>query len=99
MSDRITDSMLNSRVKRLNELTNSPLEPYSRIEGRTVANIGNFHLSHAYGGVCLHRMYNDGGSITTPIISYHTTKRHLYDLINAYADGIMFAREEMIETV
>jgi uncharacterized membrane protein YqiK len=65
MSDRITDSMLNARVKRLNELTQSPAEPYSRIDGKNVANIGNFHLSHAYGGVCLHRMYNDGGGVTT----------------------------------
>jgi len=95
MSDRITDSMLNSRVKRLNELTNSPLEPYSQIDGRSVANIGNFHLSHAYGGVCLHRMCNESGGVRTPIISYHTTKRHLYDLMNAYADGIMFARDEV----
>jgi len=99
MSDRITDSMLNSRVKRLNELTNSPLEPYSQVDGRSVANIGNFHLSHAYGGVCLHRMCNESGGVRTPIISYHTTKRHLYDLINSYMDGIMFAREEMTEIV
>ena len=99
MSDRITDSMLENRVKRINELTRSPLTPYSQIDGRSVANIGNFHLSYAYGGVCLHRMCNESGGVRTPIISYHTTKRHLYDLINAYMDGIMFAREQMEETV
>jgi hypothetical protein len=98
MSDRITDSMLENRVKRINELTNSPLTPYSKIDGKNVANVGNFHLSHSYGGVCLHRMCNESGGVRTPIISYHTTKRHLYDLMNAWIDGIEFAREEMTET-
>jgi hypothetical protein len=98
MTNRITDSMLESRVKRLNQLTNSPLEPYSQIDGRNVANVGNFHFSYQYGGVCLHRMYNDAGGVSTPIISYHTNKRHLYELMNAYADGIMFAHEQA-ETV
>lgn len=99
MSNRITDSMLESRVRRINELTNSPLTPYTTIDGKTTANIGNFHISHAYGGVCLHRICNTGGGVRTPIISYHTTKRHLYDLMCAWTDGIMFAQEEMTETV
>ena len=66
MTNRITDSMLEARVRRLNELTGSPLSPYSTIDGRAVANIGNFHLSYAYGGVCLHRMANESGGIRTP---------------------------------
>lgn len=99
MSERITDSMLENRVKRINKLTNSPLTLYSKVDGKNVANVGNFHLSRAYGGVCLHRMCNESGGVRTPIISYHTTKRHLYDLMNAWIDGIEFAREEMSETV
>ncbi len=98
MSNRITDSMLEARVRRLNELTGSPMSPYSTIDGRSVANIGNFHLSYAYGGVCLHRMANEDGGVRTPIISYHTTKRDLFDLINAFMDGIQFANEQL-ETV
>jgi hypothetical protein len=98
MSNRITDSMLEARVRRLNELTGSPLSPYSTVDGRAVANIGNFHLSYAYGGVCLHRMANESGGIRTPIISYHTTKRDLYYVINAFMDGIHFANEQL-ETV
>lgn len=92
---RITDSMLEARVRRLNELTGSPQEPYSRVNGQNVANVGNFHLSHAYGGVCLHRMANESGGVRTPIISYHTTKRELYDRINSFLDGIEFAQEEL----
>lgn len=87
--------MLEARVRRLNELTGSPMSPYSTIDGRNVANIGNFHLSYAYGGVCLHRMANESGGVRTPIISYHTTKRELYDLINAFMDGIQFANEQL----
>lgn len=99
MSERITDSMLEKRIKRINELTNSSLTPYSKIDGKNVANVGNFHLSHSYGGVCLHRMCNESGGVRTPIISYHTTKRHLYDLMNAFIDGIMFVQDEMTENV
>ena len=95
MTMRITDSMLEARVKRLNELTNSPATPYTQADGRAVANVGNFHLSYAYGGVCLHRMANPSGGVSTPIISYHTTKRELFDRINSYMDGIMFAQEEL----
>jgi hypothetical protein len=94
----ITDKMLRLRVEWLNELTNSPLEPYTRNEaGQLKANIGNFHLSHANGGVCLHRMHNEAGGVSTPIISFHTTKRDLYDRINAFTDGIMFAYDHMMK--
>jgi hypothetical protein len=94
--ERITEKMLNLRVKRLNQITNSPVEPYTKNEeGKYIASIGNFHLSHAYGGVCLHRMHGEGGGITTPIISYHTTKRNLYDRLNAFIDGIQFANEHI----
>lgn len=99
MTQRITDAMLESRVRRLNQLTNSPCTPYSQVGSMSIANIGNFHLSHAYGGVCLHRMCNESGGVRTPIISYHTTKRQLYDLMNAYIDGIEFAQEEVAATV
>ena len=95
MSYRITDAMLESRVRRLNQLTNSPITPYSWVGSMSIANVGNFHLSYQNGGVSLHRICNESGGIRTPIISYHTTKRHLYDLMNAYIDGIEFAQEEV----
>lgn len=95
MSNRITDSMLEARVRRLNQLTNSPITPYSQVGSMSIANVGNFHPSYAYGGVCLHRMANESGGVRTPIISYHTTKRELYDRINSFLDGIEFAQEEL----
>ena len=97
MKTRITDSMLEACIRRLNELTGSPLTPWSQVDGRNVANVGNFHLSGAYGGVCVHRMHSTSGGVTTPIISYHTTKRELYDRINSFMDGIYFAQDNMTQ--
>ena len=83
---------------RLNAITNSPSEPYTKNEnGEYIANIGNFHLSGAYGGYCVHRMCNKSGGISTPFISYHTTKRDLYDRLNAYINGIVFASKSINE--
>lgn len=53
MTDRITDKQLEALCDRLNKLTRSPLTPYTRTGNSFKANIGNYHLSHAYGGVCL----------------------------------------------
>lgn len=94
MSNRITDKMLEARVAYLNKITKSPDTPYSRDEnGRSKANVGNFHLSHAYGGVCVHRMHNEGGGVTAPIVNYHTTKRECMDGLNAFISGLEFARD------
>jgi hypothetical protein len=96
MTYRITEAMLKKRIEQLNKLTNSPLTPYTRTaEGRSVANVGNYHLSHAYGGVCVHRMHNESGGVSTPIISYHTTKRECFDALCAFISGIEFALEEL----
>lgn len=88
---RITDKQLQAIVDRLNRVTGSPAAPY--IDGK--AQIGNFHLSHAYGGVCLHRMHNEGGGVSSPLSTGHITKRELADLLYAFLAGIQFAREEV----
>tara|TARA_R110000868_G_scaffold225009_1_gene477188 strand:- start:3638 stop:3895 length:258 start_codon:yes stop_codon:yes gene_type:complete len=81
---RITEAHLQAKIDRLNKITGSPAEPYTN--GK--ANIGNFHLSHAYGGVCLHRMYNDGGGVSSPLSTGHVSKRELAGLLSAYIAGI-----------
>jgi hypothetical protein len=88
--NRITESDLQAKVNRLNRITNSPAEPYTDNK----ANIGNFHLSHAYGGVCLHRMYNDGGGCTAPLIGGHVSKRELAGLLDAFIAGIESTKGE-----
>lgn len=95
MTTRITDRDLKATIDRLNRLTNQPSEPYSRDPqtGRLTANIGNYHLSSAYGGVCIHQMVNEGGGVRTPISTGYTTKRDLYNQLHAYIRGIESAHD------
>lgn len=85
---RITDKHLQEKIAYLNKITGSPVEPYTLAGGKLTANIGNYHLSHAYGGVCLHRMCNESGGINTPLSPGHITRRELAGLIEAYTRGI-----------
>jgi len=49
---RITEKQLQAVVDRINRETNSPMASYTRTEaGRSVANVGNYHLYFAYGAV------------------------------------------------
>jgi len=50
-------------------------------------------LSHAYGGVCLHRMYNEGGGVTSPLSTGHIPKRELLGLLHAFINGIESQKE------
>ena len=93
MTTRITIANLQAVVDRINRVTGSPSTPWRREGDRNRANIGNYHLSHAYGGVCLHRMANEGGGVTTPLGSGHVPKRELYEQLHAFARGLEMARE------
>ena len=86
--DRITDKHLQAVVDRINRLTNSPAKPYENIDGKFTAQIGNYHLSHAYGGVCLHRMHNEGGGVSSPLSTGHIPKRELYNRMQAFISGL-----------
>jgi hypothetical protein len=86
---RITETHLQAKIDRLNRITGSPAEPYT--DGK--ANIGNYHLSHAYGGVCLHRMHNSGGGVSSPLSTGHVSKRELAGLLSAFIAGIESTKE------
>jgi hypothetical protein len=90
--NRITDKDLQGTVDYLNRLTDSPNTPYTRIDDKLQANIGNYHLSHAYGGVKLHRMVNEGGGVREPISTGYTTKRDLYNQMHAFIRGLESAK-------
>ena len=86
---RITERDLKAVVNRINQITGSPLEPYTKQDdGGFKANPGNYHLDHAYGGVSLKRMCNEGGGVSDVINSGYTTKRDLYNLMQAYIRGL-----------
>ena len=82
--NRVTEKQLQAVVDRLNRITGSPLTPY--VGGKT--QIGNYHISHAYGGVCLHRMHNENGGVSSPLSTGHITKRELLGLLYAFISGI-----------
>ena len=89
MSNRITKKRLQSIVDRLNRITGSPMAPYvTMYSGKSEAQVGNYHLSHAYGGVCLHRMNNSEGGVSSPLSTGHIPKRELQGLLCAYIAGI-----------
>ena len=86
---RITIKFLNAQCARLNRMTGSPMEPYAETpEGTFKANVGCFHISQAYGGYSLHRMYNAGGGVSSPLGTGHIPARELSNLIGAYIAGI-----------
>jgi len=91
--NRVTDSQLQNLVNRLNNLTNNPVDSYTKTETGCRANIGNFHLSHAYGGVALMQMVNDGGGCSMPLMQGHTTKRDCYDQVYAFVKGIEYSKK------
>ena len=85
---RITTTILLERVKRLNDLTDSPTDPWKNVNGENVAQIGNYHLSFEYDGVSLYRILCTQGSIEDIFRSGHMPKRELSNRICAFMDGI-----------
>ena len=86
---RITDKHLEALCARVNRMTQSPQEAYTKGEdGKYHANIGNYHTSHAYGGVSLHRMQTEGGGISDVLRCGHVPKRRLWDMMQAYVSGL-----------
>jgi hypothetical protein len=82
--NRVTEKDLEAIVNRINRITGSPAEPY--INGK--AQPGNYHISHAYGGVCLHRMSNTSGGVSSPLSTGHIPKRDLANLMHAFINGL-----------
>ena len=93
---RITQKHLETLADIINELTDSPKEPYSVDTGngkhRMTANIGNFHISYAHGGACLHRMCTSGGGVSCPIENCHVPKRELFEKMHSFINGLRFGK-------
>lgn len=88
MTRRITLSDLEAIVARINRETGSPAEPYTKgNDGRHRANVGNYHLSRAYGGFALHRMVSEGGGVSDVLRCGHVPARELQSLMFAWLAG------------
>lgn len=87
---RVTDRQLQALVDQINERTGSPARPWRSLgDGKgCAANVGNYHIDAGYGGVCLHRMANEAGGVTTPLTYGHVPKRELYGLLRAFLTGL-----------
>ena len=80
--------MLQACVDYLNELTGQPALPWTQTENGLKANVGNYHISGAYGGFCLYQMTNEYGRVTTPLFWWHGPKRKLFNALNAFIEEI-----------
>lgn len=85
---RITRKDLEAAAAMLNSMTGNPEHPYRQEGPRFIANVGNYHISGAYGGFALHQMANDGGGVRDVLHSGHIPARELLDRIHAYRYGI-----------
>ncbi len=89
----ISKSDLEAVVRRINTITKQPLETYElqlatdTEPSRYVAQIGNYHLSGAYGGYALHQICNEAGGIRD-LFGGHMPKRELYERMQAYIRGL-----------
>lgn len=88
MSTRITRAHLDAKAATINSMTKSPAEPYRTVDGRAVANKGNYHVSSAYGGYSLHRMATEGGGASDVFSCGHIPARELAGLMSAYTAGL-----------
>jgi hypothetical protein len=88
MSTRITRAHLEAKARTLNGMTKSPVEPYRTVDGKAVANVGNYHISGAYKGYCLHRMTTEGGGVSDVFNTGHISARELAGLMSAYMVGL-----------
>jgi acetoin utilization deacetylase AcuC-like enzyme len=87
--NRITDKDLQAACDRINRMMGTPAALYAtNDDGVHMAQIGCFHLSHAYGGVCLHQMMNLSGGCRSVLGGGYVTKREMYEKLHAYIAGL-----------
>lgn len=86
--ERTTQKQLEFLCARINAAHQTPAQPYERIDGSLVGQIGNYHLSGAYGGVSLHQIANESGGARDVFSCGHVTKRDLYNRMAAYLVGV-----------
>ncbi len=85
---RITQKQLENLVDRINKVTKSPATSWTKTTNAGLkANICNYYLDYAYGGVKLVRMVNGRGGIEEISCGYGT-KRELYEWMHAFLCGI-----------
>lgn len=91
---RITKEHLENQVEILNEFTNQPKKPWSKDkEGKFLGNIGNYHISQAYGGFKLEQIANQHGGVRE-MTNYRLTKRELYYVLHCINNVLRQEKKE-----
>jgi hypothetical protein len=91
--ERITKTDLQNLINRLNIITGSPADTLvPRADGSYMHNVGNYHVSRAYGRSALHRVVNEAGGCTDVLGAGHIPNRDLYQRIDAYMRGMADAK-------
>lgn len=85
---RIGKKQLDDMVNTINTMIGQPSEPYTRDAAGLRANVGNYHLSMAYGGYALNRMVNESGGAADFFNKGHMTARELSNLLHGFIAGI-----------
>ena len=84
---KVTKKDLATLVKRLNEITGSPVKPYTKFNTDDNANIGHYQIVGDYSGVQLERIVKKSGVVE--MISLHgmSTKKQLFKFVEAWLAG------------
>jgi len=82
---------LESLVTAINEITGNNTAEWTRKDGKTTANIGNYHLDGAYGGYALYQMMNEGGGVHDISSMGHQSKRELGTFLHGFLGGLQTA--------
>lgn len=77
----VTEGQLAQLVLQANINAGTPLAHH--VQGK--AQVGHYCLSYAYGGVALHQIKSEGGSVRDVFGMGHMTKRELFHLLWSWA--------------
>jgi len=92
---RTTQAELDTLVRQINEALGRPIASWTRHDETSIytANVGNIHLSQAYGGVQVVEMVNEAGGIRA-LTSYHGPKREAAMFLRGMLAGIALSSSE-----
>ena len=85
---KITKKAIDLKVAQLNKELNRPLTAWTRIGGKLIGNVGNFHAAEGFKGLCLHEVTTATGCVHDVFTSGDINKRDLYNRINALLIGV-----------
>lgn len=84
---RITTAHIDNLTNWINQTKNLPLEPWKRVDGKPVAQIGHIMAYRQCGHWSVVQMTNTGGGQRD---LRHGTAREVYEFLKGMQEGMMF---------